>query len=38
LELSSAEPDPLAQVFRFETVAEAIAMASDTEFGLASYL
>src|SRR5450830_77985 len=29
---------PLAQVFRFETEAEAIAMANDTEFGLASYL
>ena len=29
---------PLAQVFRFETQAEAIAMARDTEFGLASYL
>ncbi|MVW85808.1 NAD-dependent succinate-semialdehyde dehydrogenase [Pseudomonas sp. PB101] len=29
---------PLAPVFRFETEAEAIAMANDTEFGLASYL
>lgn len=29
---------PLAPLFRFETEAEAIAMANDTEFGLASYL
>jgi len=29
---------PLAPVFRFETEAEAITMANDTEFGLASYL
>ncbi|WP_426139499.1 NAD-dependent succinate-semialdehyde dehydrogenase [Pseudomonas sp. DWP3-1-2] len=29
---------PLAPVFRFETEAEAIAMANDTEYGLASYL
>ncbi|HEY0287943.1 MAG TPA: NAD-dependent succinate-semialdehyde dehydrogenase [Pseudomonas sp.] len=29
---------PLAPVFRFETEAQAIAMANDTEFGLASYL
>jgi succinate-semialdehyde dehydrogenase / glutarate-semialdehyde dehydrogenase len=29
---------PLAPIFRFETEAEAIAMANDTEFGLASYL
>ncbi|WP_223510857.1 MULTISPECIES: NAD-dependent succinate-semialdehyde dehydrogenase [unclassified Pseudomonas] len=29
---------PLAPVFRFETEAEAIAMANDTEFGLASYI
>jgi succinate-semialdehyde dehydrogenase / glutarate-semialdehyde dehydrogenase len=28
---------PLAPVFRFETEEEAIAMANDTEFGLASY-
>jgi succinate-semialdehyde dehydrogenase/glutarate-semialdehyde dehydrogenase len=28
---------PLAPVFRFETEQEAIAMANDTEFGLASY-
>jgi succinate-semialdehyde dehydrogenase / glutarate-semialdehyde dehydrogenase len=28
---------PVAPVFRFETEAEAIAMANDTEFGLASY-
>lgn len=28
---------PLAPVFRFETEAEAIKMANDTEFGLASY-
>jgi len=28
---------PLAPLFRFETDAEAIAMANDTEFGLASY-
>jgi succinate-semialdehyde dehydrogenase/glutarate-semialdehyde dehydrogenase len=28
---------PLAPVFRFKTEAEAIAMANDTEFGLASY-
>ena len=29
---------PLAPLFRFETEAEAIAMANDTEFGLASYI
>lgn len=29
---------PLAPIFRFKTEAEAIAMANDTEFGLASYL
>ncbi|MFT3906971.1 MAG: NAD-dependent succinate-semialdehyde dehydrogenase [Steroidobacteraceae bacterium] len=29
---------PVAPLFRFETEAEAIAMANDTEFGLASYL
>ena len=29
---------PLAPLFRFETEAQAIAMANDTEFGLASYL
>ncbi|NWA28635.1 NAD-dependent succinate-semialdehyde dehydrogenase [Pseudomonas gingeri] len=29
---------PLAPIFRFETEEEAIAMANDTEFGLASYL
>jgi succinate-semialdehyde dehydrogenase/glutarate-semialdehyde dehydrogenase len=29
---------PLAPLFRFETEAEAIAMANDTEFGLASYV
>ncbi|WP_265535296.1 NAD-dependent succinate-semialdehyde dehydrogenase [Pseudomonas saponiphila] len=29
---------PLAPVFRFETEAEAISMANDTEFGLTSYL
>jgi len=29
---------PLAPIFRFDTEAEAIAMANDTEFGLASYL
>ncbi|MNV50766.1 Glutarate-semialdehyde dehydrogenase DavD [compost metagenome] len=29
---------PLPPMFRFETEAEAIAMANDTEFGLASYL
>jgi succinate-semialdehyde dehydrogenase/glutarate-semialdehyde dehydrogenase len=29
---------PLAPLFRFETEAEAIRMANDTEFGLASYL
>jgi succinate-semialdehyde dehydrogenase/glutarate-semialdehyde dehydrogenase len=29
---------PLAPVFRFDTEAEAIAMANDTEFGLASYV
>ena len=29
---------PLAPIFRFQTEAEAIAMANDTEFGLASYL
>ena len=29
---------PVAPLFRFETVEEAIAMANDTEFGLASYL
>ena len=28
---------PVAPVFRFETEAEAVAMANDTEFGLASY-
>jgi succinate-semialdehyde dehydrogenase / glutarate-semialdehyde dehydrogenase len=28
---------PLAPVFKFETEAEAVAMANDTEFGLASY-
>jgi succinate-semialdehyde dehydrogenase/glutarate-semialdehyde dehydrogenase len=28
---------PLAPVFRFETEEEVIAMANDTEFGLASY-
>jgi succinate-semialdehyde dehydrogenase / glutarate-semialdehyde dehydrogenase len=28
---------PLAPLFRFETEEEAIAMANDTEFGLASY-
>ena len=28
---------PLAPIFRFSTEAEAIAMANDTEFGLASY-
>jgi succinate-semialdehyde dehydrogenase/glutarate-semialdehyde dehydrogenase len=28
---------PVAPVFRFKTEAEAIAMANDTEFGLASY-
>ncbi|MDR3087130.1 MAG: NAD-dependent succinate-semialdehyde dehydrogenase [Azoarcus sp.] len=28
---------PIAPVFRFETEAEAIALANDTEFGLASY-
>lgn len=28
---------PLSPVFRFETEAEAVAMANDTEFGLASY-
>ena len=28
---------PLAPIFRFETEAEAIAMANHTEFGLASY-
>ena len=28
---------PVAPVFRFETEAEAIALANDTEFGLASY-
>ncbi len=28
---------PLAPVFRFETAEEVIAMANDTEFGLASY-
>jgi succinate-semialdehyde dehydrogenase/glutarate-semialdehyde dehydrogenase len=28
---------PLAPVFRFKTEAEAIQMANDTEFGLASY-
>ena len=45
--LSGATPDmlcakeetfgPVAPVFRFETEAEAIALANDTEFGLASY-
>jgi succinate-semialdehyde dehydrogenase/glutarate-semialdehyde dehydrogenase len=29
---------PIAPLFRFETEAEAIAMANDTEFGLAAYL
>jgi succinate-semialdehyde dehydrogenase/glutarate-semialdehyde dehydrogenase len=29
---------PLAPLFRFETEAEAIALANDTEFGLASYI
>jgi succinate-semialdehyde dehydrogenase/glutarate-semialdehyde dehydrogenase len=29
---------PLAPIFRFKSEAEAIAMANDTEFGLASYL
>ena len=29
---------PLAPLFRFDTEAEAIAMANDTEFGLAAYL
>jgi succinate-semialdehyde dehydrogenase/glutarate-semialdehyde dehydrogenase len=29
---------PLAPLFRFDTEAEAIAMANDTEFGLASYV
>jgi succinate-semialdehyde dehydrogenase/glutarate-semialdehyde dehydrogenase len=29
---------PLAPIFRFETEAQAIAMANDTEFGLASYI
>ncbi len=29
---------PVAPIFRFETEAEAIQMANDTEFGLASYL
>jgi succinate-semialdehyde dehydrogenase/glutarate-semialdehyde dehydrogenase len=29
---------PLAPIFRFDSEAEAIAMANDTEFGLASYL
>ncbi|WP_212632054.1 NAD-dependent succinate-semialdehyde dehydrogenase [Pseudomonas sp. KB-10] len=29
---------PLAPIFRFETEAQAIAMANDTEFGLASYV
>ena len=28
---------PVAPIFRFETEQEAIAMANDTEFGLASY-
>ncbi|MAI79847.1 MAG: succinate-semialdehyde dehydrogenase (NADP(+)) [Deltaproteobacteria bacterium] len=28
---------PVAPIFRFETEAEAVAMANDTEFGLASY-
>jgi succinate-semialdehyde dehydrogenase/glutarate-semialdehyde dehydrogenase len=28
---------PLAPMFRFETEAQAIAMANDTEFGLAAY-
>ncbi len=29
---------PLAPVFKFETEEQAIAMANDTEFGLASYI
>ena len=29
---------PVAPLFRFETVAEVVAMANNTEFGLASYL
>ena len=29
---------PVAPVFKFDTEAEAIAMANDTEFGLASYM
>jgi succinate-semialdehyde dehydrogenase/glutarate-semialdehyde dehydrogenase len=29
---------PVAPLFRFETEAQAIAMANDTEFGLAAYL
>jgi succinate-semialdehyde dehydrogenase/glutarate-semialdehyde dehydrogenase len=29
---------PVAPIFRFETEAEALRMANDTEFGLASYL
>ena len=29
---------PLAPIFRFETEEQAIAMANDTEFGLASYV
>jgi len=28
---------PVAPLFRFETEAEAVRMANDTEFGLASY-
>ena len=29
---------PVAPLFRFETEAEAIALANDTEFGLAAYI